>query len=102
DGIRDGHVTGVQTCALPISEESKGSVGIYTTLDMSPDQRKHYIDALAERHDGQSELQVDPNNSGWNDYGERSLSKAGSNPALKRSEERRVGKEGSMWVVQEE
>src|SRR5690625_6510146 len=22
DGIRDGHVTGVQTCALPISQES--------------------------------------------------------------------------------
>src|SRR5690625_6643481 len=24
DGIRDGHVTGVQTCALPILEESYG------------------------------------------------------------------------------
>src|SRR5690625_7687912 len=24
DGIRDGHVTGVQTCALPISEIEKG------------------------------------------------------------------------------
>src|SRR5690625_7148389 len=23
DGIRDGHVTGVQTCALPISDEAK-------------------------------------------------------------------------------
>src|SRR5690625_7180613 len=30
DGIRDGHVTGVQTCALPISErewEGKGDAG---------------------------------------------------------------------------
>src|SRR5439155_13648509 len=26
DGIRDGHVTGVQTCALPIFPESLGSV----------------------------------------------------------------------------
>src|SRR5215208_7612875 len=24
DGIRDGHVTGVQTCALPISHERQG------------------------------------------------------------------------------
>src|SRR5439155_13802086 len=27
DGIRDGHVTGVQTCALPISSSSRGGVG---------------------------------------------------------------------------
>src|SRR5690625_7557657 len=26
DGIRDGHVTGVQTCALPISRRVPGSV----------------------------------------------------------------------------
>src|SRR5690625_6908426 len=27
DGIRDGHVTGVQTCALPISEEIRSLTG---------------------------------------------------------------------------
>src|SRR5690625_6558672 len=26
DGIRDGHVTGVQTCALPISADEKGNL----------------------------------------------------------------------------
>src|SRR5690625_7847207 len=30
DGIRDGHVTGVQTCALPIS--NAGSAGTFITL----------------------------------------------------------------------
>src|SRR5690625_5713815 len=33
DGIRDGHVTGVQTCALPISEAS--FLGISTTTGNS-------------------------------------------------------------------
>src|SRR5207253_8650380 len=28
DGIRDGHVTGVQTCALPISEKA-GALGAF-------------------------------------------------------------------------
>src|SRR5690625_2376428 len=28
DGIRDGHVTGVQTCALPISITSSGAINI--------------------------------------------------------------------------
>src|SRR5437660_12649383 len=31
DGIRDGHVTGVQTCALPISSPYSVSVGYATT-----------------------------------------------------------------------
>src|SRR5690625_330364 len=32
DGIRDGHVTGVQTCALPISDDAEGPLdaGIFT------------------------------------------------------------------------
>src|SRR5207253_3841751 len=30
DGIRDGHVTGVQTCALPISDTTPISSGVYT------------------------------------------------------------------------
>src|SRR5436309_12711954 len=30
DGIRDFHVTGVQTCALPISKSSKATVSIIT------------------------------------------------------------------------
>src|SRR5207253_357213 len=32
DGIRDGHVTGVQTCALPISNITGATAASYTTL----------------------------------------------------------------------
>src|SRR5207253_9804105 len=34
DGIRDGHVTGVQTCALPISRAS-GAFGVLVTAHVS-------------------------------------------------------------------
>src|SRR5207253_8658643 len=33
DGIRDGHVTGVQTCALPISALSVGEADAITPVD---------------------------------------------------------------------
>src|SRR5690625_7044107 len=43
-GIRDGHVTGVQTCALPISAEGwevstalDGPSGVRTVTDVRPD-----------------------------------------------------------------
>src|SRR5690625_4896143 len=37
DGIRDGHVTGVQTCALPISScPSSGCVGGAAAIDVGP------------------------------------------------------------------
>src|SRR5690625_7601042 len=56
DGIRDGHVTGVQTCALPIS----------------PGARRG-------GHPGRGGARVDPVQD--------------ADPAVRRSEERRVGKE---------
>src|SRR5207253_6212054 len=33
DGIRDGHVTGVQTCALPISSAAKNSDGSTSRIE---------------------------------------------------------------------
>src|SRR5690625_7860637 len=39
DGIRDGHVTGVQTCALPISSGASSS--------SSPESRPHPIPSAA-------------------------------------------------------
>src|SRR5207253_4669280 len=36
DGIRDGHVTGVQTCALPISSRSNRSLIIRASVATSP------------------------------------------------------------------
>src|SRR5690625_3342383 len=39
DGIRDGHVTGVQTCALPISEADRG--GVDHRSETGPAQELH-------------------------------------------------------------
>src|SRR5207253_8320582 len=68
DGIRDGHVTGVQTCALPISSTSATPTGISRSVLRSysakPGYRSFWISQMRVR----------------------------SSPAA-RSEERRVGKE---------
>src|SRR5690625_8001463 len=37
DGIRDGHVTGVQTCALPIFLGEALEVGVLDTVDLRGD-----------------------------------------------------------------
>src|SRR5439155_17408234 len=88
DGIRDGHVTGVQTCALPILLFAKPVRAEVPKGDLPP-----FI--------------ADPNNdkavtvSGWN---EEELGKAlddftAHDTSGSRSEERRVGKEcRSGWA----
>src|SRR5207253_4785937 len=84
DGIRDGHVTGVQTCALPISPRHGQSCS----------RRPAYRAIKAEPLPGRSLP--------------RTLSTLRCNPALagsgnhhfsesERSEERRVGKEWRVW-----
>src|SRR5439155_15852871 len=76
DGIRDGHVTGVQTCALPISDRRDdrsrpdGGARLLRPEELPP-----------RRHGGAGEAQAAPQEgAGWRDVGSR-------------SEERRVGKE---------
>src|SRR5439155_11483005 len=87
DGIRDGHVTGVQTCALPIlSPKSASTAAGERTLDridrrllarLQQDGRAAVSQLAREVH-----LTV--------------------TPTLERSEERRVGKEcRSLWTVSE-
>src|SRR5690606_39985100 len=73
DGIRDFHVTGVQTCALPISRcrpdfetpEHVGRAGIeaieqgftrYTATAGTPELRA----AIAEKHQRENNLRYDP------------------------------------------
>src|SRR5439155_19073326 len=74
DGIRDGHVTGVQTCALPISPV-RGLPPLLT-----------------------SQRWEAPDWSGYHSTARRTLLLHFRSPDLERSEERRVGKEcRSRW-----
>src|SRR5207253_4355130 len=97
DGIRDGHVTGVQTCALPIfdadSELLQPFLGaadpgdgksVVELVGEDPSDDRSLRDVFGRRPDGGRNL--------------RELS-PGGRAALDRgrSEERRVGKEGRVW-----
>src|SRR5439155_4442061 len=79
DGIRDGHVTGVQTCALPIS--------LFSTSGRISSRRKR---AYWSERVSYSKLRFEPPPArfpGWM----KMPTVTGKSP---RSEERRVGKEG--------
>src|SRR5437870_5878608 len=83
DGIRDGHVTGVQTCALPISSP----LGAWTGTGFEPQTQTGHARGLARRDQGRHL------------YRQRSMARFSQEkrvespaPAV-RSEERRVGKE---------
>src|SRR3712207_6864943 len=82
DGIRDIGVTGVQTCALPISVRRTPSYALYR----SP-----------LREETHPSFKVDTQKNLWIDYAE---GRGGSiiDLCMRRSEERRVGKEcRSRW-----
>src|SRR5437660_10779858 len=82
DGIRDGHVTGVQTCALPIFHQCE-SGGVQADDLLSRAVSLHPAGfALVER----SALGIEA------ELAERLLGR------VARSEERRVGKGGRCWV----
>src|SRR5690606_39869934 len=77
DGIRDFHVTGVQTCALPISAEA----------------------ARKARHDRTQHARSSTPVPGlrFSPHGQHAVDRQ-VGTAVRRSEERRVGKEGgSRW-----
>src|SRR5207253_8402228 len=86
DGIRDGHVTGVQTCALPISArpafgtageaDADRKAGAFLEFLVSLDTAKRVLGIESE---ALKELQARLD--------------AGFERAVERSEERRVGKE---------
>src|SRR5439155_16260035 len=90
DGIRDGHVTGVQTCALPISPShfvpriTAGSIFIRKRRPTSaaPGWESRSTKSCASSRSG---------TCGGSHENHRRRRRAWSDP---RSEERRVGKEG--------
>src|SRR5260370_19260074 len=94
DGIRDSSVTAVQTCALPISASQRGQVGMAKV----PDERLDWLsDHFHPKKTTPATLEILDTPGLLLTETERR-----DNPRrlgiLRRSEERRVGKEGrSRW-----
>src|SRR5437879_11064561 len=88
DGIRDTSVTGVQTCALPISAERTEREAAEARKADEEKRRKHDLEAKLKAEQEAKKR-----------FGEETAAAArpGARPALEpdedRSEERRVGKE---------
>src|SRR5438309_4999472 len=87
DGIRDGTVTGVQTCALPISTEDAEALEI----------RGAVVEDVGEERDHRA---VDPQAEAQWVHSARDALDDGAEVGDLRSEERRVGKEcRSGWAT---
>src|SRR5690625_7697249 len=84
DGIRDGHVTGVQTCALPISPPSPTS----SPLAITDTQRRSH-----PRQPSSHSRRVSYAGSVTSSRCQRARRHSSLPGAPSRSEERRVGKE---------
>src|SRR5690606_39669021 len=94
DGIRDFHVTGVQTCALPDLTRAFGNDPLLkTALDVGGDyQYRQRGEDHAWTPDAVATLQHAVRRKSWSTFKEFSSIVDGE--SAKRSEERRVGKEG--------
>src|SRR5207253_7266855 len=99
DGIRDGHVTGVQTCALPISNEraGRGAAGGFAT-GFSTRPRTPTIGLGAA---GAAALAGAAAGFGAGAAAATTGTAAAATSCPFRSEERRVGKECRCWGSQE-
>src|SRR5207253_8202125 len=65
DGIRDGHVTGVQTCALPISKEHRQASSVFPPITLRQPRAFDFIlvtrgTAVGAAAPDEEELQPDP------------------------------------------
>src|SRR5207253_6455281 len=87
DGIRDGHVTGVQTCALPLSRPADGRA--------IPGNVRSLAESLARLPGAQGQRFAE-----LFKHGTLSVEIYAPN-GKDRSEERRVGKECRWWSVGE-
>src|SRR5439155_2589139 len=95
DGIRDGHVTGVQTCALPIFQRAMGTQK--QTAAKNKSELQNLYSGLASSY--QPEAKNAKKQSNAAKAGEAAQYKATEQDLASqdRSEERRVGKECRAW-----
>src|SRR5690606_39698145 len=90
DGIRDFHVTGVQTCALPIFDplpvqsENAPAQSADVSAEPTADPSRQTAEPRCTKRDYEALVKVATEN-GWTEADVKAY--------LKRSEERRVGKE---------
>src|SRR5207248_8150213 len=96
DGIRDRTVTGVQTCALPISDRDEAGAGLPGLVDGQLHRRgsRDRPEAVLAVDDGCGRLLVDDLGRGLG-VDVAALESAG---VAVRSEERRVGRGGTSWL----
>src|SRR5690606_40471472 len=96
DGIRDFHVTGVQTCALPISSRLSKSrqplmlaAALFTpkTSVLSESQKSAFATSTLNPRSDTKSFAMTASNEFSNRHGK----------SWSRSEERRVGKEWGCW-----
>src|SRR5207253_4646840 len=98
-GIRDGHVTGVQTCALPIStyetyKYKGGSATDFSSFSVA-DRTAGIGDVTAKQWAIGAAIPLGPGKIGMS-YAKAKPLEGGISEI--RSEERRGGKEGRSWV----
>src|SRR5690606_39367406 len=87
DGIRDFHVTGVKTCALPISKQAQSATDRTRQGQQSIAQAGQEMPSQQQAQDSQS-----PDSP--LEQGQAVESSQQADQSGERSEERRVGKEG--------
>src|SRR5439155_9575404 len=98
DGIRDGHVTGVQTCALPILKTCPSKSGLQGLPNVRCGLRE--VSDMAGQ-EGLNELVLLLDEGRGDDVHIQGVSKQlPASCRKRRSEERRVGKEcrGGWWT----
>src|SRR5207253_7233929 len=97
DGIRDGHVTGVQTCALPISTFLKQSGVPELSTTMHCEKGKQPTLEVKQRRLLPAGSEGSTDRTWTIPFALHIRLKPAD--MMPRSEERRVGKEGGLWLV---
>src|SRR5690606_40495493 len=100
DGIRDFHVTGVQTCALPISTASAVVADLVDVARLQMADPEHRVPHLAFQPDAMSDIPVLPMAQVHTSFYLRL--RVDDRPGVLRSEERRVGKGESVYVARDQ